>query len=162
MIAPEKTRSHVTSRIILGTGLLLTLGLFSGYRPWGASPINVIFLTGPVLLAAGAASHSARQPGGAGAQQGTRGSGASSARRVTGLGLLMVLIGGCPWLYTPYFFSGTSDTSSGMIGTIIFLMIGLPGLAVLAIGFINLVMQRRARGFKTSLPDIAERLRNDV
>lgn len=152
MFEPDRRRRNITSRIVLGIGLLLTVGLFSGYRPWGDSPINIVFLLGPVVLAAGAASHAAH-PGKPETAKGSQGRGGSSARRVTGLGLLMLLIGGCPWLYTPFLFNGVSDTSSGLLGTIIFLLIGFPGLAVTAVGLVNLAMQRSTRNVQKSSTD---------
>jgi uncharacterized protein YqgC (DUF456 family) len=47
------------------------------------------------------------------------------------LGLLMLVIGGCPWLYTPYLIGGGRDNEgAGMLGMIIFIFVGLPGLVV--------------------------------
>ena len=136
------SHSATSSRIVVGIGLVLTVWLFSGYRPWGNSPVNAVFLLGPVILAAGAASHFARHSSAKTAEESPKRG--TSARRVTGLGLVMLLLGGCPWLYTPLFTGGESNSSSGLLGTVIFLLIGLPGLAVTAIGLINLVAQRKA------------------
>jgi hypothetical protein len=50
---------------------------------------------------------------------------------VLSVGLVMLLIGGFPWLYTPYL---TGDRpggeSAGMLGTLLFLTAGLPGLLI--------------------------------
>jgi hypothetical protein len=93
---------------MLASGLLLTLGLFSGYRPWGDSPVNFVFLLGPIVLAAAAASHSARS-----GKAAVPGRETAPAGRVVGLGLLMLLAGGCPWLYTPLLTGGASNQASG-------------------------------------------------
>ena len=46
----------------------------------------------------------------------------------------MLLIGGFPWAYTPFFFGPDGEEAWGMLGTIIFLLVGLPGVAVTGIG----------------------------
>jgi len=59
------------------------------------------------------------------------------------MGLTLLLIGGFPWAYTPLFFRHDNGQGSGMIGTIIFLFVGLPGLAVTGIGVSRMREQRR-------------------
>ena len=47
------------------------------------------------------------------------------------IGLILLAVGGFPWLYTPLFFGDrppTTNEGSGMLGTLIFLFVGLPGL----------------------------------
>jgi hypothetical protein len=134
---------------MFATGLLLTLGWVSGYRPWGYGPVNAIFLLGPIFLAAAAAGHAARSE-----QAAKPGRESAPAGRVVRLGLLMLLAGGFPWLYTPLFTGGKSNQASGMIGTLIFMLVGLPGLVVTAIGLINLAQQRRARKTWKPSPDV--------
>jgi uncharacterized membrane protein HdeD (DUF308 family) len=47
------------------------------------------------------------------------------------IGLLMLVIGGCPWLYTPYVIGGRpGNEAAGMLGTLLFICVGLPGLAI--------------------------------
>ena len=61
---------------------------------------------------------------------------------------------GFPWAYTPLFFryQGIYDNGqgSGMLGTLIFLVLGLPGLAVTLIG-VSRMRKRRQTGEK--VPD---------
>ncbi len=80
--------------------------------------------------------------------------GDSSSRWVLWMGLTMLLIGGFPWAYTPLFFryQGIYDNGqgSGMLGTLIFLVLGLPGLAVTLIG-VSRMRKRRQTGEK--VPD---------
>ncbi len=49
------------------------------------------------------------------------------------VGLALLALGGFPWLYTPLFFGRmppATDEGSGMLGTLLFLFAGLPGLSV--------------------------------
>jgi len=47
------------------------------------------------------------------------------------IGLFMLLIGGFPWIYTDMLVGGRpGNEGSGMLGTILFILVGLPGLAV--------------------------------
>ena len=113
-------------------GILLTLALLSGYRPFQGdlAALNLAFLSGPILLVALAASRASRpkaQP-----------KKPSAVKTVTGVGILLLLIGGCPWTYTPYLVNGKADSASGMIGTIIFLMIGVPGVIITLVGLVNM------------------------
>jgi hypothetical protein len=144
--------------VLLGLGLLLTIGLLSPIRPWGVgpNPLNSALLLGPILLAAGAASLASRPKefGSAAAQPGHKE--LWSAAGAVGVGLVLLLIGGCPWVYTPLFFGGELggevNTSSGMFGTLIFLRIGLPGplitavglIKITAVGLINVLKHRRS------------------
>jgi len=53
------------------------------------------------------------------------------------VGLIALLIGGCPWVYTSYLVGGTpGNESAGMLGTLLFIFIGLPGLLLTLIGLI--------------------------
>jgi hypothetical protein len=149
MTEGERRQSEVVSTVMLVTGLLLTLDLVSGYRPWGYGTVNVVLLFGPILLAAAAASHAARNR-----EAAKPGRESAPAGRVVRMGLLMLLVGGCPWLYTPLFTGGKSNQASGMFGTVIFLLVGLPGLTVTAIGLVNLARQRRARETRKPAPDV--------
>ena len=152
MNAPVRQRSRILLSVMLAIGLLLTVGLFSGYRPWGDGPVNFVFLLGPFVFAAAAASHLARS--GKAAKPGRE---RTRAGRVVSLGLLMLLAGGCPWLYTPLLTGGPgkpSNQAAGMLDAKIVVLIGLPGLAVTAIGLINLARQRRGRKAQKPSPDV--------
>jgi hypothetical protein len=91
-------------------------------------------LVGPVLLALGGVSALLELAA-------RRGSGRAKGAIVTGsrrwvltTGLTMLLVGGFPGAYTPLIFGSQNEQAWGMVGTIIFLYIGLPGLAVTGIG----------------------------
>ncbi len=132
------------SSIAMGVvGLLLTFALLSGLRPFQGEleSLNLALLSGPILLVALAASR-ASQPK---AQPKKH----SSAGAVAGFGVVLLLVGGCPWIYTPYFNNGRTDSASGMLGTIIFITIGLPGLIITAIGLINARKNRRVSHQRT-------------
>jgi hypothetical protein len=149
MNEPVLRRSAALSWVMFVIGLILTVGLFSGYRPWGITPVNTVFLLGPVVLAAAAAGSVARS--GKSAESGRE---RATAGKVVGIGLLMLLAGGCPWLYTPLFTRGVSNQASGMLGTVIFLLVSLPGLAVTGVGLTNLASQRRARKIQKPTPGV--------
>jgi hypothetical protein len=146
-----RRQSDVLSTVVFATGLLLTLVWISGYRPWGHVSVNAILLLGPILLTAAAASHAARS-----GEAVNLGRVSAPAGRAVRIGLLMLLAGGCPWLYTPLLTGGKSNQASGMLGTVIFVLVGLPGLAVTAIGLINLTRQRRARKTQKPRPDAGD------
>jgi len=55
----------------------------------------------------------------------------------------MLLIGGFPWAYTPLLFGFDNKQTWGMLVTIIFLVLGLPGLAVTGIGVSRMRKHRR-------------------
>ena len=59
-----------------------------------------------------------------------------SPRTILLTGLLMLVVGIFPWIYTPYFFNGRSNEGSGMMGTLIFLMVGIPGIILTILGLL--------------------------
>ena len=60
------------------------------------------------------------------------------------IGLCMLLVGGFPWIYTPALMHDhSSGEASGMIGTLIFMFIGLPGLVITVVAAALLIGQRR-------------------
>lgn len=119
--------------LFLAIGVLLTAGLFTAYRPWGPTRLDGLVLLGPFVLAAGTALAIPK----------SKERHASSGGLFLGVGLLLLLVGGCPWTYTPLF-TGGSNSSSGMMGTLIFIVIGLPGLALTAVGFGRRRTERRS------------------
>ncbi len=61
---------------------------------------------------------------------------AFSGRTVLYTGLLMLLLGVFPWAYTPLIIRDRGMEGSGMLGMLIFLFVGIPGLILTIIGFI--------------------------
>ena len=59
-----------------------------------------------------------------------------SPRTILLTGFLMLVVGIFPWIYTPYFFNGRSNEGSGMMGTLIFLLVGVPGIVLTILGFL--------------------------
>lgn len=65
---------------------------------------------------------------------------------VLGVGLLMLAVGGFPWIYTSYLIGGRpGNEGAGMAGTLIFIFVGLPGLAITIAG-LALKAKRRRKG----------------
>ena len=52
------------------------------------------------------------------------------------VGLLMLLFGAFPWIYTPLVIHDHGGEGSGMLGTLIFLFVGLPGLLLTVTGLL--------------------------
>ncbi|MEJ7638042.1 MAG: hypothetical protein WKF75_08700, partial [Singulisphaera sp.] len=157
-MSERSPRPSGVSLVLLGIGLLLTVAMLTGYRPWKGelAALNLMALMGPILLVTLAASHASRprEIAATAAQPGHK-KGRSSARVVSGVGLVLLLVGGCPWIYTPLFYGGeTHPQASGMLGFLIFLFIGLPGLIITAVGADNLWRQRRARVASESHPAV--------
>jgi hypothetical protein len=46
------------------------------------------------------------------------------------LGIIMLIVGAFPWAYTPLLIGDGGMEGSGMLGTLIFLFVGLPGLVL--------------------------------
>lgn len=79
------------------------------------SQMIVLCLFGPLLLAARAII--VERPS------------ASGVRR---MGLVMLAVGGYPWAYTPFLVGGRpGNEGAGMLGTSIFVFVGLPGIALI-------------------------------
>ena len=122
--------------ILSAVGVLVTRDLMSPAAermlPLGLQ--SLIFM-GPVLLAVGFVTL-------------LRGFawGATSVGRwgVLVAGLLMLVIGGCPWLYTSYLTGGRPGNEGvGMLGTLVFIFVGLPGLALTLAGLLGLLFKPR-------------------
>ena len=65
-------------------------------------------------------------------------------RSILGLGLLLLLAGGFPWIYSHYLSGGRAgNEGAGMLATMIFLFIGLPGLAATLAGWLLHLMNRK-------------------
>ena len=68
---------------------------------------------------------------------------ALSRRNVLYTGLLMLLLGACPWVYTDLLIGDRpGNEGAGMLGMLLFLFVGVPGLGVLAFGLAAVVRER--------------------
>jgi hypothetical protein len=76
-----------------------------------------------------------------------------SHRWVLKIGLILLLVGGYPWIYTPFSFGHDNEEAWGMLGTIIFLLVGMPGVAVTAIGSSLVRKHRRSRLHESTLDE---------
>ena len=129
---------------------LLFVGAVATYNPFlpREQRVGPAWLTGgtvlfgPVLLALGGVSALLELAA-------RRGSGRAKGATITGsrrwvltTGLTMLLVVGFPWAYTPLIFGSQHEEACGMVGTIIFLLNGLPGLAVTGIGVARQGMSR--------------------
>jgi hypothetical protein len=60
-----------------------------------------------------------------------------SGRNILITGLIMLVIGAFPWIYTPLLMGARKGSEGpGMLGTLIFLFVGIPGLIFTIFGFI--------------------------
>ncbi len=57
-----------------------------------------------------------------------------SVQNILFSGLLMLVVGGFPWAYTPLIIGDGGMEGSGMLGTLIFIFIGIPGILATTIG----------------------------
>ncbi len=115
--------------VATGVGLIATYDLF---RPRPQRIIlddGLLLFLGPAFLMVGVIlffKHFASKGG------------RSFYRGVLALGVLMLAVGGCPWIYTPYLMDDRSGgEGAGMMGTAIFIVVGLPGLVVALIGLVG-------------------------
>lgn len=144
---PDRPRIlAIISSVSLAVGLYLTVMIYwpFGLRPWpfawGLNPLNRLLLLGPVLLAAGLAGRVVARA--TAMRQRSRRRLTSGA--VVRLGLAMLLASSVPWVVRLLwlFRLGFPDRApldvdqvSGMYGTIALISLGLPGLAIMAVGF---------------------------
>lgn len=149
-------RKLVAAAALLVVGAVATYNLFlpREQRVGPGWSIGAFVLVGPVLLTSGAVVLllelvPRRDPGRAHKVTATR-----PPRWVLVAGLAMLLVGGFPWAYTPLFFGSQNEEAWGMIGTIIFLLVGLPGLAVTGITVSRMLFchQKTAKRVQTDGP----------
>lgn len=58
-------------------------------------------------------------------------------RPLLAIGLVLLLIGGAPWLYTPWLIGDRpGGEAAGMLGTLLFIFAGLPGLVLSVLGWL--------------------------
>jgi len=133
MKQPKKRSSRVIifgGLILAGFGVLATYDLMhpATERLFPLQLQSMIYF-GPILLAVGCVICLR------GFAWGER---SCSHSAVLMMGLAMLVIGGCPWLYTSYLTGGRpGNEAAGMLGTLIFIFIGLPGLALTVAGLIS-------------------------
>jgi hypothetical protein len=123
----NRLRSLIPGLFILALGVLCTYNLFQVREDRILFlPTFTIFL-GPTLLVAGLAICILR---------GIAGPGASKRGILLLSGLLMMLVGGFPWIYTPWLMGDRpGGEAAGMMGTLIFIFVGFPGLMLALISF---------------------------
>jgi hypothetical protein len=116
--------------ILAGFGVIATYDLMhSATERILPLQLQTIIYLGPILLAVGCAICLRRFAWG-------ERSGYHRAMLI--MGLAMLVIGGCPWLYTSYLIGGRpGNEGAGMLGTLIFILVGLPGLAITLIALIG-------------------------
>jgi hypothetical protein len=127
MYTPERGSSP-RARALATSGILLALGLLCGFpllHPessgggWSVLFAPTLIILGTVALVRGLI--------GAGS--------ALSGRSLLWTGLAMLLGGACPWVYTGLLIGGSpGNEGAGMLGTLIFLFVGVPGLLVTIAG----------------------------
>jgi hypothetical protein len=135
---------------VIAATALLFVGAVATYNPFLPREQRVgpawltggTVLVGPVLLALGGVSALLELAA-------RRGSGRAKGATITGsrrwvltTGLTMLLVGGFHWAYNPLIFGLQHEEACGMVGTIIFLLNGLPGLAVTGICVLRQWMSR--------------------
>ena len=60
-----------------------------------------------------------------------------SRRTLFFTGALMLIAGACPWSYTGFIIGGSrGNEGAGMLGTLIFLFVGVPGCILTLVGFV--------------------------
>jgi len=117
-----RARSLITGGVLVAAGLLCALPLL---RPEGRSGGWSVLLA-PALLILGAV---ALVRGLIGAQS------ALSGRSILATGVAMLVVGAFPWAYTGLLVGGSpGNEGAGMLGTLIFLLVGIPGLLVMLAG----------------------------
>ena len=117
-----RARALITGGVLVVHGLLCALPLL---RPEGRGGGWPVFLS-PALLILGVV---ALVRGLIGAQ------GALSGRSILATGVAMLVVGAFPWVYTGLLVGGSpGNEGAGMLGTLIFLVVGIPGLLVTLAG----------------------------
>jgi hypothetical protein len=111
------------SLVLMGFGGLATSDLFlPANERILATGLQLMIFFGPALLAAGAAIFLLGL---------LWGSSNALPMAVLATGCLMLLLGIFPWFYTHYLTGGRpGEESAGMLGILIFMLVGLPGLAL--------------------------------
>jgi uncharacterized membrane protein len=128
-ISNRNKSTSIRGGVIIAIGLILTFSFFKPATDYTPGIFNMLVFFGPCLLISGLVIF-------------IRGyffnKSAFSKQTVRWCGLIMLLLGGFPWLYTPLIISDRGMEGSGMLGTILFIVLGIPGiLAIIASIFIK-------------------------
>ena len=134
--------AHDTSRsarvifglVLVGVGLLNMYGMLSRPTEGPGRPRGEwLIIFGPMLIVGG----------GVICVRGIRAGGRIfSSRTVLYTGLVMLAIGGFPWLYTGLLIRDRGGEGSGMLGTLLFILVGIPGLILTLVGLALRVFSR--------------------
>ena len=122
--------SRITA-VLIGAGLV-GLGVWMAFPFWdphpnphGPGPWANLALVAPTLFFCGLVA----MLGGA-----LVGTAIFRWRTLLLVGLLMLLVGAFPWIYTPLLVGDHGGEGSGMLGTLLFLFVGVPGLILTIAG----------------------------
>ena len=121
--------------VMIGIGGLIVFGVFSRTmdRP-GRSSVEWLIFLAPALMVSGCVTI---------VRGFLPGATSFSSWTVLATGLIMLTVGAFPWVYTPML---TSDRpggeSAGMLGTIICLLVGVPGLILTVVGGVMKLLGR--------------------
>lgn len=109
--------------------IVTALSWDAGKRPGSSrAPLEWLFFFAPMMILAGAVVLVRGLIWGAKA---------FTRRTVLVVGIVALAIGGFPWAYTPLLVHGSpGNEGAGMLGTLLFILIGLPGLLMTLIGLV--------------------------
>jgi len=126
---PSRLRPVLAGLAIAASGVGLGLVLMRlSQRSVGRGPFELLIFIVPALVFIGAAAIVRGLVWGAPAVSGAN---------VFVAGLVMLAVGIFPWAYTPWLVGDRpGGEGAGMLGTIIFLTVGLPGVLVTIVGFL--------------------------
>jgi uncharacterized membrane protein YuzA (DUF378 family) len=131
----QTAKRFMQAIVMVGGLLVLVFGILATYDLWHmprerflpASLQGIMFL-GPFLIALGTVVLLCRLP---------MVTSSIFRRAILALGLLMLVVGGFPWIYTPCLTGGRpGNEGAGMLGTMIFIFVGLPGIATTLSGLV--------------------------
>ena len=135
----EPTQQSTRALTVVGGLLLLAMGVLAIHDLWHMpqerllpTRLQAVMFFGPAFVAAGSLT----------LLYGVLSASLIFRRAVLALGLLMLVVGGLPWVYTPYI-TGNRQESAGMLGTCIFIYVGLPGIASTVAGMVLIARNRR-------------------
>ena len=118
--------SKVAGSIFAGVGFILIRHFLKPEGGYHTSGLNLLVFLGPASLICGCVVFIR------GIIWGKRG---FSQGTVRWCGWIMVVIGGFPWIYTPLIIPDRGMEGSGMLGTILFITVGVPGIAAIILSF---------------------------
>ena len=130
MYDDDKSRSNAVVGLVV---LIIGGGLLWHFLAPGANPnpnmlLSLLSLGGPALTVIGGVML---------VRGFFWGEPAVSGRTILYSGLIMLLFGAFPWIYTPMIIDDNGGEGSGMLGTFLFIFLGVPGLLMTIIGFLT-------------------------